>query len=31
VFGTPATEIWDTAMRSLGIDPRELFTGRGVN
>jgi putative transcriptional regulator len=31
VFGTPASEIWDTAMRSLGIDPRDLFTGRGVN
>jgi putative transcriptional regulator len=31
VFGTPADEMWDTAMRSLGIDPRDLFTGRGVN
>jgi putative transcriptional regulator len=31
VFGTPADEIWDTAIRSLGIDPRDLFTGRGVN
>ena len=31
VFGTPPDEMWDTAMRSLGIDPRDLFTGRGVN
>ena len=31
VFGTPADEMWDTAMRTLGIDPRDLFTGRGVN
>ena len=31
VFGTPADEIWDTAMRTLGINPRDLFTGRGVN
>src|SRR5689334_1771387 len=31
VFGTPADQMWDTAMRSLGIDPRDLFTGRGVN
>jgi len=31
VFGTPADEMWSTAMRSLGIDPRDLFTGRGVN
>jgi putative transcriptional regulator len=31
VFETPADEIWDTAIRSLGINPRDLFTGRGVN
>jgi len=31
VFETPPDLIWDTAMRSLGIDPRDLFTGRGVN
>lgn len=31
VFETPADEIWDTAMHSLGINPRDLFTGRGVN
>jgi putative AlgH/UPF0301 family transcriptional regulator len=31
VFDTPPDEIWDTAMRSLGINPRDLFTGRGVN
>lgn len=31
VFDTPPDQLWDTAMRSLGIDPRDLFTGRGVN
>jgi putative transcriptional regulator len=31
VFETPADEIWATAMRSLGINPRDLFTGGGVN
>jgi putative transcriptional regulator len=31
VFDTPADEIWDTAMRTLGINPRDLFVGRGVN
>jgi putative transcriptional regulator len=31
VFETPADAIWETAMRSLGIDPRDLFVGRGVN
>ncbi len=31
VFETPADEIWDTAMRTLGINPRDLFSGRGVN
>ena len=31
VFETPPDLIWDTAMRSLGINPRDLFTGRGVN
>lgn len=31
VFRTPPDEIWDTAIRSLGIDPRDLFIGRGVN
>src|SRR5512140_33453 len=31
VFETPADEIWDTAMRTLGINPRDLFTGKGVN
>ena len=29
VFETPPDLIWDTAMRTLGVDPRELFTGRG--
>ena len=31
VFDTPPDDIWDTAMRSLGINPRDLFTARGVN
>jgi putative transcriptional regulator len=31
VFETPPDEIWDTAMRSLGINPRDLFVGGGVN
>lgn len=31
VFETPPDEIWDTAMNSLGINPRDLFAGRGVN
>ena len=31
VFETPPDEIWDRAMKSLGINPRDLFTGKGVN
>jgi len=31
VFDTPPDEIWDTAIGSLGINPRDLFVGRGVN
>ncbi len=31
LFGTPPDEIWDTAIRSLGINPRDLFAGRGIN
>jgi len=31
VFETPPDEMWDRAMKSLGINPRDLFTGRGVN
>ena len=31
VFETPPDEIWETAMQSLGINPRDLFVGRGVN
>lgn len=31
VFETPPDAIWETAMRSLGINPRDLFTGGGVN
>ena len=31
VFETPADEMWEAAMRSLGVNPRDLMTGRGVN
>lgn len=31
VFDTPADLMWDAAMRALGVDPRDLFSGRGVN
>jgi putative transcriptional regulator len=31
VFETPPDEMWDAAMRSLGVDPGDLFVGRGVN
>ena len=31
VFETPPDEMWDAAMRSLGVNPADLFTGRGVN
>lgn len=31
VFDTPADEMWDSAMRSLGINPESLFASRGVN
>jgi putative transcriptional regulator len=31
VFDTHPDDIWDTAMKSLGINPRDLFAGRGVN
>jgi putative transcriptional regulator len=31
VFETPADQMWEMAMRSLGIDPRDLFAGHGVN
>jgi len=31
VFHTPPDQMWDAAMRSLGINPADLFTGRGVN
>jgi putative transcriptional regulator len=31
VFETPPDEMWDAAMRSLGVDPADLFVGRGVN
>lgn len=31
VFETPPDQIWDTAMSSLGINPRDLFTAGGVN
>jgi putative transcriptional regulator len=31
VFDTPADDMWDRAMRSLGISPESLFVSRGVN
>jgi putative transcriptional regulator len=31
VFETPPDQMWDAAMRSLGVDPGDLFVGRGVN
>lgn len=31
VFDTPADDIWESAMRSLGINPESLFASRGVN
>lgn len=31
VFETPPEDMWDAAIRSLGIDPADLFVSRGVN
>lgn len=31
VFDTPPDEIWESALRSLGISPESLFVSRGVN
>jgi putative transcriptional regulator len=31
VFDTPADDIWEHAMRSLGVSPESLFSSRGVN
>ncbi len=31
VFETPPDEMWDAAMRSLGVEPGDLLVGRGVN
>jgi putative AlgH/UPF0301 family transcriptional regulator len=31
VFDTPPDDMWETAMRSLGIKPESLFVSRGVN
>lgn len=31
VFNTPADDIWETAMHSLGISPESLVASRGVN
>ncbi len=31
VFDTPADEMWETALRALGVNPKSLFVGRGVN
>jgi putative transcriptional regulator len=31
VFETPPDLIWEAALRSLGVNPKTLFSGRGVN
>ncbi len=31
VFETPPDEMWNAAMQSLGVNPTDLFVGRGVN
>jgi putative AlgH/UPF0301 family transcriptional regulator len=31
VFETDPDQMWEAAMNSLGIDPRDLFISRGVN
>ncbi len=31
VFDTPADEMWETAMRSLGIDPEAIVQSRGIH
>jgi len=31
VFGTPPERMWETAIRSLGIDPYSLQMGSGVH
>lgn len=31
VFETPPDNMWEAAMKTLGVDPRDLFIGRGVN
>lgn len=31
IFDTPADDIWESAMRSLGVSPESLFSSRGVN
>ena len=31
IFNTPPDQMWEAAMKSLGIDPRDLFISRGVN
>jgi putative transcriptional regulator len=31
VFDTPADQMWETALRALGVNPKSLFVGRGVN
>lgn len=31
VFETPPDDIWDAAMRRLGVNPRDLFASKGVN
>jgi putative transcriptional regulator len=31
VFGTPPDEMWETALRSVGIDPENIVHGAGIN
>ncbi len=31
IFDTPADDMWESAMRQLGINPESLFVSRGVN
>jgi putative transcriptional regulator len=31
VFGTPPDQMWETALRSLGIDPENIVHGAGIN
>jgi len=31
IFGTPAEEMWEKAIRRIGADPAALHTSRGVH